>query len=73
MFPAARAGGSGRGKTAFGAAFRRIARPKGAAVAVFATARQLARLIYRMLGHDYAERRSERATAAITAAAVATT
>lgn len=44
-----------RSKTALGASFRRIARHKGGAVAVFATARQLARLIYRMLryGHDY--------------------
>jgi hypothetical protein len=44
-----------RSKTAFGAAFRRIARHKGGAV--FATARQLARLIYRMLryGHDYVD------------------
>jgi hypothetical protein len=44
-----------RSQTAFGASFRRIARRKGGAVAVFATARQLARLIYRMLryGHDY--------------------
>lgn len=46
-----------RSKTALGASFRRIARHKGGAVAVFATARQLARLIYRMLryGHDYAD------------------
>ena len=46
-----------RSKTALGAAFRRIARHKGAAVAVFATARHLARLIYRMLryGHDYVD------------------
>lgn len=46
-----------RSKTALGASFRRIARLKGAAVAVFATARQLARLIYRMLryGEDYVD------------------
>jgi len=46
-----------RSKTALGAAFRRIARHKGGAVAVFATARQLARLIYRMLryGHTYVD------------------
>jgi transposase len=46
-----------RSKTALGASFRRIARYKGGAVAVFATARQLARLIYRMLryGHDYVD------------------
>jgi len=46
-----------RSKTALGAAFRRIARHKGGAVAVFATARPLARLIYRMLryGHDYVD------------------
>ena len=46
-----------RSKTALGASFRRIARHKGAAVAVFATARQLAVLVYRMLrfGHDYVD------------------
>ena len=46
-----------RSKTALGAAFRRIARHKGGAIAVFAIARQLARLIYRMLryGHDYVD------------------
>jgi len=46
-----------RSKTALGASFRRIARHKGKAVAVFATARQLARLIYRMLryGQDYVD------------------
>ncbi len=39
------------------AAFRRVSRHKGAAVAVFATARQLARLVYRMLryGQPYAD------------------
>jgi hypothetical protein len=44
-----------RSKTALGASFRRIAQRKGHAVAVFAMARQLARLVYRMLryGHDY--------------------
>jgi hypothetical protein len=46
-----------RSQTALGAAFRRVARRKGAAVAVFATARRLAQLIYRMLrfGHDYTD------------------
>jgi transposase len=46
-----------RSKTALGASFRRLARHKGGAVAVFATARQLARLVYRMLryGHDYVD------------------
>lgn len=46
-----------RSKSALGASFRRLARHKGGAVAVFATARQLARLIYRMLrfGHDYVD------------------
>jgi transposase len=46
-----------RSKTALGASFRRIARHKGAAVAVFATARHLARLVYRVLrwGHDYVD------------------
>lgn len=46
-----------RSKTALGAAYRRIARHKGAAVAVFATARKLAELVYRMLRHgqDYVD------------------
>ena len=46
-----------RSKTALGASYRRIARHKGGAVAVLATARQLARLIFRMLryGHDYVD------------------
>lgn len=46
-----------RSKTALGASFRRIARYKGGAVAVFATARQLARLVYRTLqfGHGYVD------------------
>lgn len=46
-----------RGKTALGASFRRTARYKGGAVAVFATARKLAQLIYRMLrfGTDYVD------------------
>ena len=46
-----------RTKTALGAAYRRIARHKGAAVAVFAIARRLAQLIYRMLryGQDYVD------------------
>src|SRR5262249_51350329 len=38
-----------RTKTALGAEFRRIARLKGAAVAVFAIARKLAQYVYRML------------------------
>lgn len=44
-------------KTALGAAYRRISRHKGAGVAVFAIARQLARLVYRMLrfGHEYVD------------------
>jgi transposase len=44
-----------RSKSALGASFRRIALRKSGAVAVFAIARQLARLIYRMLRyrHDY--------------------
>ena len=47
----------GRSKTALGAYFRRIARHKGGAVAVFATARKLAVLVYRMLryGQDYVD------------------
>ena len=44
-------------KTALGAAYRRIARRKGAGVAVFAMARRLAELVYRMLryGQDYVD------------------
>ena len=44
-------------KTALGAAYRRIARHKGADVAVFAMARRLAQLIYRMVRHgqDYTD------------------
>jgi len=47
----------GRSKTALGASFRRVARRKGAAVAVFDTARRLAKLVYRMLrfGQDYVD------------------
>jgi len=46
-----------RTKTALGASFRRIARHKGSAVAVFATARKLGQLVYRMLchGQDYVD------------------
>lgn len=46
-----------RSKTAIGAAFRRTARFKGAAIAVFATARKLAQFVYRMLryGQDYTD------------------
>jgi len=46
-----------RTKTALGAAFRRIARHKGGDVAVFAIARKLAQLVYRMLryGQDYVD------------------
>ena len=44
-------------KTALGAYFRRISRHKGFAVAIFATARKLSALIYRMLryGSDYVD------------------
>ena len=44
-----------RSKSALGAYFRRIARRKDGKIAVFATARKLAQLTYRMLrhGHDY--------------------
>jgi transposase len=47
----------GRSKTALGAEYRRIARYKGGAVAVFAVARKLAQLIFRMLrfGQDYVD------------------
>jgi transposase len=46
-----------RGNTAMGAYYKRIARLKGASVAVFATARKLAVLVYRMLrfGTDYVD------------------
>lgn len=46
-----------RSKTALGAYFRRIRRSKGGKVAVFATARKLAQLVYRMLryGQDYVD------------------
>jgi transposase len=46
-----------RSRSAMGAAFRRIARYQGANVAVFATARQIARHVYRMLqyGHQYVD------------------
>jgi transposase len=46
-----------RSKTALGAAWRRIARHKGAGVAVFAVARKLAELVYRVLryGQDYVD------------------
>jgi len=49
--------GLARSKTALGAAWRRTARHKGGAVAVFATARRLAVLVYRMLrfGQDYVD------------------
>jgi transposase len=44
-------------KSALGAAFRRIARHKSAKIAVFAMARKLAQLVYRMLryGQDYVD------------------
>jgi len=46
-----------RSKSALGASFRRVARHKGAAVAIFAIARQLAKLLYCMLrfGQDYVD------------------
>jgi len=46
-----------RSRTALGAAYRRIARYKGASVAVFAIARKLAQLVYRMIryGQDYVD------------------
>jgi transposase len=47
----------GRSPTALGATYRRIARRKSAAVAVFAVARKLAQLIYRLLryGTEYVD------------------
>jgi transposase len=46
-----------RSKTALGAAFRRTARHHTGAVAIFATARKLAQIVYRMLryGQDYTD------------------
>jgi transposase len=46
-----------RSKTALGAYFRRVSRYKGGRVAIFATARKLAILVYRMLryGQDYTD------------------
>jgi Holliday junction resolvasome RuvABC DNA-binding subunit len=41
-------------KTALGAFYRRISRRKGASVAVFATARKLALIIYRLVCHGQA-------------------
>ena len=41
-------------KTALGAYYRRISRRKGASVAVFATARKLAQLVYRLLRYGQA-------------------
>jgi transposase len=41
-------------KTALGAFYRRISRRKGASVAVFATARKLAQIIYRFVRHGQA-------------------
>ncbi len=48
-------------KTALGAYYRRISRRKGASVAVFATARKLAQLIYRLVryGQTYVDTGSE--------------
>jgi transposase len=44
-----------RSKSALGAHYRRIARRKDGKIAIFATARKLAQLVFRMLkhGHDY--------------------
>lgn len=46
-----------RSQTALGALYRRMARKKGASIAVFATARRMAQLVYRMLrfGQDYVD------------------
>ena len=47
----------GRTQTSIGAYYRRVARRKGAKVAIFATARKIATLLYRMLryGQDYVD------------------
>jgi transposase len=68
-----------RSKTALGAAYRKVARHKGAAVAVFATARKLAHYVYRLLRHgrayvdigeiQYEARYRQRRVAALTEAA----
>jgi transposase len=68
-----------RSKTALGAAYRKVARHKGAAVAVFATARKLAQYVYRLLRHgrayvdigelQYEARYRQRRVAALTEAA----
>jgi transposase len=68
-----------RSKTALGAAYRRVARHKGAAVAVFAVARKLAQYVYRLLRHgrayvdigelQYEARYRQRRVAALTEAA----
>jgi hypothetical protein len=49
--------GLSRSATALGAYYRRISRTKGATVAVFATARKIATIIYRLLrwGHAYVD------------------
>ena len=46
-----------RSKSALGAALRRKARHKGMKTAIFATARKLAKLVYRMMlwGQDYVD------------------
>lgn len=46
-----------RSKTALGASFRKVSRAKGFDVAIFATARKLAVLVYRTLrfGHEYVD------------------
>lgn len=49
--------GASRSKTAIGAYFRRVSRTKGYTVAIFATARKLAQLLFRTLryGHAYVD------------------
>lgn len=49
--------GVSRGKTALGAYYRRMSRNKGATIAVFATARKIGTLAYRLLrwGQDYVD------------------
>ena len=66
-------------KTALGAAYRKVARHKGAGVAVFAIARKLAQYVYRLLRHgqayvdigelQYEARYKQRRIAALTEAA----
>jgi hypothetical protein len=58
--------GVARSKTALGSYFRRVAQAKGYSVAILATARKLAQLVYRTLryGHEYVDAGEQAAEAA---------